>query len=48
MIEANASYRGFIADDKKNDNYNKLFYDTCIEGSGHLGEDFYTEYGRKG
>lgn len=45
MIEANASYRGFIADDKKNDKFNKLYYDNCIKGAGHLGEDFINYYG---
>lgn len=45
MIEANASYRGFIADEKKMDKFNKFYYDTCLKGAGHLGNDFINYYG---
>lgn len=41
FIEDNASYRGFIANYKKQDPYNALFYDTFVKGCGHLGRDFY-------
>lgn len=44
MIENNASYRGFICDNKKADKYNKMYYDQCILGAGCLGKDFKNYY----
>ena len=44
MIENNASYRGFIADDKKDDIFNRQYYACCIEGAGAMGADFKTYY----
>lgn len=44
FIENNASYRGFITDNKKNDLYHKGYYDACIRGAGALGEDFLQYY----
>lgn len=40
MIENNASYRGFIGNQNKKDDYNFHYYDKVIAGAGHLGEDF--------
>lgn len=45
MIENNASYRGFISDDKNPDHYNAGYYDNVISGAGHLGRDFKNYYG---
>lgn len=44
MIENNASYRGFITQNKINDKYNAGYYDTYLKGAGHLGEDFINYY----
>ncbi|NDW13629.1 DUF1593 domain-containing protein [Bacteroides sp. 214] len=40
FIENNASYRGFIANYKQMDEFNGKYYDTFINGAGHLGKDF--------
>lgn len=45
MIENNASYRGFISDSRKTDQFNKGYYDHAIKGAGHLGEAFAGYYG---
>lgn len=45
MIENNASYRGFISDGKRNDNYNAHYYCRFIEGAGAMGADFKNYYG---
>lgn len=45
IIENNASYRGFIANPKIDDEYNKGYYDQYIRGAGHLGSDFIQYYG---
>lgn len=47
FIEANASYRGFITNDKQSGKFNKDYYDECIRGSGYLGEDYIKYYGGK-
>lgn len=44
MIENNASYRGFICDNKNSDEFNTGYYDATIRGAGHLGEDFINYY----
>lgn len=44
MIENNASYRGFITDNKNDDVYNTGYYDAHIRGAGHLGADFINYY----
>ncbi|MBQ8673031.1 MAG: DUF1593 domain-containing protein [Bacteroides sp.] len=44
MIENNASYRGFISDGKRQERHHALYYDECIAGAGHLGEDFIDYY----
>ena len=44
MIENNASYRGFIADASKADNYNNGFYNRYIRDAGVLGIDFENYY----
>ncbi len=46
MIEANATYRGWFADDKtdKATNVNN-FYDAYIKGKGAMGSDFVNYYG---
>ena len=44
MIENNASYRGFITDNKNPDEYNTGYYDKYIREAGHLGEDFINYY----
>ena len=44
MIENNASYRGFIYDNKKTDKFNTGYYDETIRGAGYLGEDFINYY----
>lgn len=44
MIESNSSYRGFIADNKKKDEFNAGFYDTYLKGAGHIGDDFKKYY----
>ena len=41
IIESNSSYRGFISNYKKMDEYNGLYYDTYIKGNGYLGDDFF-------
>lgn len=41
FIENNASYRGFIANYKQQDEFNAGYYDTFILGRGNLGSDFY-------
>lgn len=41
FIEDNASYRGFIANYKQQDQWNAGFYHHYMKGAGHLGEDFY-------
>ena len=40
FIEDNASYRGFIAKNKVEDEYNANFYEHFAKGAGHLGADF--------
>lgn len=42
FIENNASYRGFIANYKQQDEFNAGYYDTFIKGGGNLGDDFYS------
>ena len=44
FIECNASYRGFISDNKKEPRYNSEYYDAFIKGAGYLGEDFINYY----
>lgn len=44
FIENNASYRGFITDNKNSDRYHTGYYDACIRGAGALGEDFLGYY----
>ena len=44
MIENNASYRGFITQNKVKDKYNAGYYDAYIKGAGHLGADFINYY----
>lgn len=44
IIENNASYRGFIYDNKNLDKFNTGYYDETIRGAGHLGEDFIHYY----
>lgn len=44
MIENNATYRGFIADNKKTDKYNTGYYDYAIRGAGNMGSDFINYY----
>lgn len=44
MIENNSTYRGFIANDKRDDRYNKGFYDYALKGAGHIGADFIHYY----
>ena len=44
MIEDNASYRGFITQNKVKDKYNAGYYDAYIKGAGHLGADFINYY----
>lgn len=44
MIEDNASYRGFITQNKIKDKYNADYYDTYIKGAGFLGDDFIKYY----
>ncbi len=44
MIESNSSYRGFIADNKKNDEFNTGFYDTYLQDAGNIGADFINYY----
>lgn len=44
MIENNASYRGFISDNKRDDRFNSRYYDDVIKGAGALGEDFKSYY----
>lgn len=41
IIESNSSYRGFISNYKKMDEFNGLYYDTYIKGNGYLGDDFF-------
>ena len=40
FIENNVAYRAFIADGKKQDRYNRGFYDAFAKGAGALGADF--------
>lgn len=47
FIETNASYRGFITNDKQPGKFNKDYYDECIRGAGHLGKDYIKYYGGK-
>jgi len=42
FIENNASYRGFISDNKKNDEFNTRYYNAFVRGSGKLGNDFFS------
>ena len=44
MIENNTTYRAFIYDSKNKDKYNMGFFETFINGSGHLGNDFASYY----
>lgn len=44
MIENNASYRGFICDNKNPDAFNAGYYNATICGAGYLGEDFIDYY----
>lgn len=44
FIENNASYRGFIADAKDPDHYQRGYYDACMQGAGTFGEDFANYY----
>lgn len=44
MIEANATYRGFIADGKSDGRYDKGYYDYAMSGAGHMGADFINYY----
>ena len=44
MIEANAAYRGFIAENKNSDEFNAGFYDTYLKGAGNIGNDFIAYY----
>lgn len=44
IIEDNASYRGFIAQNKLVDRYNAGFYDAYLRGAGNLGADFINYY----
>lgn len=44
FIESNASYRGFISDNRKEPRYNSEYYDNFIKGAGYLGEDFKNYY----
>ena len=44
MIEANATYRGFIADGKNDGTYDKGYYDYAMRGAGHMGADFINYY----
>lgn len=44
MIEANAAYRGFIADNKNDDEFNTGFYDSYLRGAGTVGDDFINYY----
>lgn len=44
FIENNASYRGFISDNKKKDKFNSGYYDYFIKSAGYLGVDFKNYY----
>lgn len=44
FIENNASYRGFIGNQRKADKYNRDYYDTYIAGAGNLGADYINYY----
>lgn len=44
FIENNASYRGFISDNKKKDKFNSGYYDHFMKGAGYLGADFKNYY----
>lgn len=44
MIENNAAYMGFIADNKNDDKFNAGFYDAYLKGAGNIGEDFMKYY----
>ena len=45
--QANASYRGFITNDKQPGKFNKDYYDECIRGAGYLGKDYIKYYDGK-
>lgn len=44
IIENNASYRGFIAQNKVKDKYNAGYYETYLKDAGFLGNDFINYY----
>ena len=44
IIENNASYRGFISDNKKKDAFNTLYYEEYVKNAGHMGADFINYY----
>lgn len=44
MIENNASYRGFISDNKFTTHFQNRYYDEVISGAGYLGADFKSYY----
>lgn len=44
IIENNASYRGFIGNNKIVDKFNNLYYNECIKDAGYLGRDFKNYY----
>lgn len=44
FIENNASYRGFIGNEKLEGEWQKDFYAKHVEGAGHLGKDFVNYY----
>lgn len=43
MIEANATYRGIIANNKSG-KFNRDYYNECIRGAGNIGDDFINYY----
>ena len=44
IIENNAAYRGFIAENKVKDKYNAGFYESFMKDAGNLGKDFINYY----
>lgn len=44
FIENNASYRGFISDNKREGKFDNGYYEACIRGAGHMGEDYINYY----
>ncbi|MCM1076165.1 MAG: DUF1593 domain-containing protein [Bacteroides sp.] len=44
MIENNASYRGFISNNKRTGHFNNGYYDAVMKNTGHLGPDFKAYY----